>query len=126
MKILIVDDEQDVALLFRQKFRKELKSGEFELVFAFSAQEAIDYLKLNNAPQFIYVFSDINMPGMSGHELLEFINEHYPDISVSMISAYGDRENFEKAVNSGAKDFFTKPIDFNLLKEKIRNLSINY
>lgn len=125
MKILIVDDEHDVELLFRQKFRRELRNGDFELIFAFSAQEALDFLNLDNPPKVVYVFSDINMPGMSGLELLEVINKNYPKICVSMISAYGDKENYERAIHSGAKAFFTKPIDFGKLKVEITKLLEN-
>lgn len=123
MKILFVDDEQDVEALFRQKFRKEIKSGEIELAFAFSGQQALDILGEENPPKFVYVFSDINMPGMSGLELLEEIKSRFPHIQVSMISAYGDSENYDKAMNSGAKEFFTKPVDFDSLKKEIAELA---
>lgn len=122
MKILVVDDEKDVEVLFRQKFRKELRRGDFELLFAFSAKEALDLLNHDSPPEVVYVFSDINMPGMSGLELLDIIKKDYSGISVSMISAYGDKENYEKAIHSGAKEFFTKPIDFNVLKDEITKL----
>jgi DNA-binding NtrC family response regulator len=125
MKILIVDDEKDVEMLFRQKFRKEIKSGELQLDFAFSGQEALDLLGADNPPKVVYVFSDINMPGMTGLELLEQIKSKYPEINVSMISAYGDTENYNKAINSGAKEFFTKPIDFDSLKAEIKKLINN-
>lgn len=119
MKILIVDDEKDVEMLFRQKFRKEIKSGEVELVFAFSGQEALDILSKEKPPEVMYVFSDINMPGMTGLELLDAVKTRFPEINVSMISAYGDAENYSRAKESGAKEFFTKPIDFNSLKQEI-------
>lgn len=122
MKILIVDDEKDVEMLFRQKFRKELKMYDLELVFAFSGDEALEILGSSNPPEIMYIFSDINMPGMTGLELLENVKEKYPQITVSMISAYGDSENFNRAMNSGAKGFFTKPIDFESLKKEILNL----
>ena len=122
MKILVVDDERDVEDLFRQKFRKEIKSGEIELAFAFSGQQALDILGEDNPPKFVYVFSDINMPGMSGLELLENIKSRFPHIQVSMISAYGDKENYNKAIKSGAKGFFTKPVDFESLKNEIAEL----
>ncbi len=120
MKILIVDDEKDVEILFRQKFRKEIKNDNLELNFAFSGREAIELLEKTIPPAVVYVFSDINMPGMTGLELLEIIKSRFPEIKVSMISAYGDSENHEKAMNSGAKEFFTKPIDFDSLKNEIR------
>ena len=123
MKILFVDDERDVEALFRQKFRKEIKSGELEFFFAFSGDEALNLLGSENPPNFICVFSDINMPGMSGLELLDAIKERYPVVQVSMISAYGDTENYNKAFKSGAKGFFTKPIDFESLKNEIRELA---
>ena len=122
MRILVVDDEKDVELLFRQKFRKEIKSKSLELVFAFSGQEALDILEKSNPPKVIYIFSDINMPGMTGLELLEQVKERFPNIKISMISAYGDKDNYEKAIGSGAKEFFTKPIDFDTLKEEIKGL----
>ena len=122
MRMLVVDDEKDVELLFRQKFRKEIKSKSLELVFAFSGQEALDMLEKSNPPKVIYIFSDINMPGMTGLELLEQVKERFPNIKISMISAYGDKDNYEKAIGSGAKEFFTKPIDFDSLKEEIKGL----
>jgi len=122
MRILVVDDEKDVELLFRQKFRKEVKSKSLELVFAFSGQEAIEILERSNPPNVVYIFSDINMPGMTGLELLERVKGKYPNIKVSMISAYGDTDNYNKAIKSGAKEFFTKPIDFVSLKEEIKGL----
>ncbi len=122
MKFLVVDDEKDVEILFMQKFRKEIRSGDIEMLFAFSGREAIKILESSKPPDVVYVFSDINMPGMTGLELLEIIKERYPKISVSMISAYGDSENYKKAISSGAKEFFTKPIDFGSLKEEVHEL----
>ncbi len=123
MKILFVDDELDVEALFRQKFRREIKSGELELSFAFSGDNALNLLGTDNPPKFVYVFSDINMPGMSGLELLENIKNRFPQIQVSIISAYGDNENYDRAIKSGAKGFFTKPVDFESLKTEIRELA---
>ena len=122
MKILIVDDEKDVETLFRQKFRKEIKNKELHLDFAFSGKEAMEILCKKDPPEVVYVFSDINMPGMTGLELLEKIKRRFPKITVSMISAYGDSENYNKAIKSGAKQFFTKPINFESLKKEIRQL----
>ena len=122
MKFLVVDDEKDVELLFRQKFRKELRKGLFELEFAFSGQEALEILGSKHPPDVVYIFSDINMPGMTGIEFLNMVKEHYPEIQVSMISAYGDQDNYEKAKESGAKEFFTKPIDFDSLKAEIHQI----
>ena len=122
MKLLVVDDEKDVEMLFRQRFRKEVRSGLIELEFAFSGQEALELLQTKEPPDVVYIFSDINMPGMSGLELLDKVKAQFPQIQVSMISAYGDNENYEKAINSGAKEFFTKPIDFSSLREEIQQL----
>lgn len=119
MRILVVDDELDVEMLFRQKFRKEIKNRGLELMFAFSGQEAIDMLEKYTQPSVMYIFSDINMPGMTGLELLEIVKARFPQIKISMISAYGDSENHQKAIDSGAKEFFTKPIDFESLKVEI-------
>jgi YesN/AraC family two-component response regulator len=123
MKILIVDDERDVEDLFRQKLRKEIRSGILELQFAFSGKEALDILASENPPKVVYVFSDINMPGMSGLEMLEIIKSKFPEIQVSMISAYGDEANFKKAMESGAKEFFTKPVNFENLKKEIAEIT---
>ena len=122
MKFLIIDDEKDVEMLFRLKFRKELRSGLIELEFALSGQEALEMLRMRQPPDVMYIFSDINMPGMSGLELLERVKTEYPTIPVSMISAYGDSDNYERAMNSGAKEFFTKPIDFDSLKMEIHDV----
>ncbi len=123
MKILIVDDEKDVELLFRQKFRKELKSGKITFEFAFSGNEALDFLRSKQPPEIMYIFSDINMPGMTGLDLLNRVKSEFPDIQVSMISAYGDKDNFDRAINSGAKGFFVKPIDFELLKDELDKIA---
>lgn len=122
MKFLVVDDERDVEILFRQKFRKEIRDGAIDLGFAFSGNEALELLRTKEPPDVMYIFSDINMPGMSGLELLKKVKELYPQIQVSMISAYGDAENYENAIQSGAKEFFTKPINFDSLKEEIRQI----
>ncbi|MCC5932630.1 MAG: response regulator [Candidatus Cyclonatronum sp.] len=119
MKILVVDDEQDVELLFRQKFRRELKKGLIELAFAFSGEEAMQVLASGEALDTVYIFSDINMPGMSGIELLEKVNQAYPEIKVCMISAYHDSEHYDQAIAAGARQFFSKPIDFTSIKEEI-------
>ena len=120
MKFLVVDDEKDVEMLFRQKFRKEIRNKQLELVFAFSGEEAMELLKSKTPPDVMYIFSDINMPGMSGIELLQHVKKNYPEIKVSMISAYGDSENYNRAIDSGAKEFFTKPINFDSLKEEVQ------
>jgi len=124
MKILVVDDEHDVQILFEQRFRKEIKGGEIDFIFAFSAEEALIYLN-NNEREAVLILSDINMPGMSGLDLLKHIKQKYhkPPPVVMMITAYGDAENFNMAKEFGADDFLTKPLDFNLLKEKLKNIN---
>lgn len=119
IKMLIVDDERDVELLFTQKFRKEIRNGEVELNFAFNANEALSFLKALNPFDLVVVLSDINMPGMTGLELLKIIKTEYKDLRVMMITAYGDEKNYQNAISTGADDFLSKPVDFNLLKEKV-------
>jgi CheY-like chemotaxis protein len=121
MKILVVDDETDVQALFEQRFRKEIRSGEFQFAFAFSGEQALNYMQ-HNHHEAVLILSDINMPGMSGLELLREIKEKYetPPPVVMMLTAYGDQENHDQAMRLGADDFLTKPVDFNLLKEKLK------
>lgn len=121
MKILVVDDEQDVQVLFQQRFRKEIKSGEMDFAFAFSGEDAISYLN-DHEHEAVLILSDINMPGMSGLDLLGHIKQKYhkPPPIVMMITAYGDAENYNTAKELGADDFLTKPVDFTLLKEKLK------
>jgi two-component system chemotaxis response regulator CheY len=124
MKILVVDDEADVQPLFLQRFRKEIKNHEVEFDFAQSGEEALNYLKDKHS-EVVLILSDINMPGMSGIELLTHIREDFPmppPPVVMMITAYGDEENYKQAMDKGADDFLTKPLDFNLLKEKLKTL----
>jgi two-component system chemotaxis response regulator CheY len=123
MKILAVDDEKDVQNLFEQRFRKEIKNGEVQFVFANSGNEAIDYLDHHNNNENIFILSDINMPGMSGLELLQKIKEKFenPSPVVMMITAYGDEYNYKQAMKLGADDLLTKPVDFNVLKQKLKN-----
>jgi two-component system, chemotaxis family, chemotaxis protein CheY len=122
MKILVVDDEQDVKILFEQRFRKEMRGGEMQFVFAFSGEEALQFLKNDTSHEAVLILSDINMPGMSGLELLRHIKEehHEPPPVVMMITAYGDAENYNTAMQLGADDFLTKPVDFISLKEKLK------
>lgn len=124
MKILVVDDEQDVKTLFQQRFRKEIKSEELNFVFAFSGEEALKTLKTMHQ-EAVLILSDINMPGMSGLELLEHIKTGSikPPPMVMMITAYGDEENFNTAKRLGADDFLTKPLDFNVLKTKLKTIT---
>ena len=113
---MVVDDEADIKLLFEQRFRKEIKSGQVAFLFAFSGEEACDYLKSNGAENLNHILSDINMPGMNGLELLKWIKNNYPELKVAMITAYGDEVNYNQALEYGCDDYFTKPIDFSLLK----------
>jgi len=121
MKILVVDDEKDVQVLFEQRFRRETKNGEMEFAFAFSGEEALTYLN-SHEQEAVLILSDINMPGMSGLELLRRIKQEYhePPPVVMMITAYGDAENYNQATQLGADDFLTKPVDFTVLKEKLK------
>jgi two-component system, response regulator, stage 0 sporulation protein F len=112
--ILVVDDEEDVDLLFRHQFRREIRNGRVSLAFAHSADEAISYLRANPVHR---VFSDINMPGMSGLDLLRVIREEFGPLPVHMISAYADEGSVQHAAEVGATGFFPKPIDFDALKQ---------
>ena len=120
MKILVVDDEKDVQVLFEQRFRKEIRNKEMEFAFAYSGEDALKYL--NQMHEAVLILSDINMPGMSGLELLRHIKEkhHEPPPVVMMITAYGDADNYNIAMKLGADDFLTKPLEFSLLKEKLK------
>jgi len=123
MKILVVDDESDIKVLFEQRFRKEIKQAEFNFLFANSGEEALEILG-EDFHEAILILSDINMPGMNGLQLLEKIRKVYekPPPVVMMITAYGDDENYKQAMELGANDFLTKPLDFHLLKEKLKTL----
>lgn len=121
MKILVVDDETDVRTLFEQRFRREIRSGQFAFSFAYSGEQALNYLQAH-ASEVVLILSDINMPGMSGLELLRHIREEYaapPPPQVMMITAYGDQDSREQALQLGANDFLTKPVDFAALKAKL-------
>lgn len=123
-KILVVDDETDVKDLFLQRFRREIRNAEFQLHFANSGEEALSYLA-DHTSEVILILSDINMPGMSGFELLRHIREDFqtpPPPVVMMITAYGDPESQQQAVQLGANDFLTKPLDFAVLKQKLHDL----
>ncbi|MBD2040936.1 response regulator [Microcoleus sp. FACHB-672] len=122
MKIMVVDDEEDIQLLFKQKFRKEIKAGEVEFIFVLSAETAIDYLQNQGKACVVLILSDINMPGMNGLELLKIIKQNFSEIKVFMITAYSDEENYQIAKANGANDYIKKPVNFEILKEKIFSL----
>ena len=117
--ILVVDDEADVEMLFRQQFRRDLRAGRFTMEFARSAADALQYICDAGAASLILILSDINMPGMSGLEFLPRAKIVRPDVPVIMITAYGDADTKRKALESGAEDLFTKPIDFMMLRSEI-------
>ena len=125
MKILVVDDEKDMQMLFEQRFRKEIRNREVDFVFAFSGEEALNYLN-RHEHEVVLILSDINMPGMSGLELLKQIKQadYAPPPVVMMVTAYGDAENYNQAISLGADDFLTKPLDFALLRDKLK-LTVN-
>ena len=117
--ILVVDDEPDIELLFRQQFRHDLRAGRFTMEFAQSAPVALERITDAEGVSIILILSDINMPGMGGLELLPKAKALRPDVPVIMITAYGDAETKRKALESGAEAFFTKPIDFGALRSEI-------
>jgi CheY-like chemotaxis protein len=122
VKALVVDDERDIELLFVQKFRKEIRSGEFNFHFAFSGEDAVEFLSALNPVDVVLVLSDINMPGMSGFELLKIIRQKFPLLKVVMITAYGDDANKESSKQLGADGFVNKPVNFDELKHVIQEL----
>jgi CheY-like chemotaxis protein len=122
VSILIVDDEPDVADLFRQRFRRETRAGTYVLHFAASGEEALDRLSGEIKPQLIVILSDINMPGMDGLELLRVVKERRPELPVMMVTAYGDEERRRRAAEYGAMEFVTKPVDFDVLKTQLQQL----
>ena len=122
VSILVVDDEADVAELFRQQFRREVRQGHYVMHFAQSAEEALVKLEDGVQPELIVILSDINMPGMDGLGLLRKVKEQHADLAVIMVTAYGDDERRRKATEFGAAEFVTKPVDFNLLKQQLQQL----
>jgi CheY-like chemotaxis protein len=122
VSILIVDDEPDVAALFRQQFRRETRDGVYVLHFALSASEALERLANEIEPQLVVILSDINMPGMDGLALLQEIKKRWPELPAMMLTAYDDDERRRRAADSGAADFVTKPVDFDVLKTRLREL----
>ena len=117
--ILVVDDEPDVETLFRQQFRRDLRSGRFTMEFAPSAPAALVRAAKVADPSLILILSDINMPGMSGLEMLPKVRAERPDVPVIMITAYGDADTRRKALEGGAEALLTKPIDFAALRSEI-------
>jgi CheY-like chemotaxis protein len=117
--ILVVDDEPDVEALFRQQFRRDLRLGRFQMEFVLSADAALARAAEVREPSLILILSDINMPGMSGLEMLPKVRAERPDVPVIMISAYGDAETRRRAIERGAEGLLNKPIDFTLLRHEI-------
>jgi len=117
--VLVVDDEPDVELLFRQQFRHDLRAGRFTMEFVQSGPAALQRIADATGVSIILILSDINMPGMSGLELLPKAKAARPDVPIIMITAYGDAETKRKALESGAEALFTKPIDFGALRSEI-------
>jgi CheY-like chemotaxis protein len=117
--VLVVDDEPDVEALFRQQFRRDLRAQRFVMDFAISANDALARIAATIEQSLILILSDINMPGMTGLEMLPKVKEIRPDVPVIMITAYGDPETKRKAIEGGAEGLLTKPIDFTLLREEI-------
>src|SRR5438309_4843865 len=120
--ILVVDDEPDVADLFRQRFRREVRQGDYVMHFAMSGEQALERLAGEIQPTLVAVLSDINMPGMDGLQLLAEIKRRFPDLTVMMVTAYGDNERRKRAAEYGAAEFITKPVDFDRLRTQLRNL----
>lgn len=123
MKIMVVDDEEDIKALFLQKFRREIKKGEIDFFFVFSAEEALAKLEHEDPNCLILILADINMPGMNGLELLKIIKQKYSHLQVFMITAYGDEKTYKLALENGADAYIDKPLDFKVLKQKINQLS---
>jgi CheY-like chemotaxis protein len=117
--VLVVDDEPDVEALFRQQFRRDLRAQRFVMDFAVSASDALSRVAGNSEQPPILILTDINMPGMTGLEMLPKMKEIRPDVPVIMITAYGDAETKRKAIESGAEGLLTKPIDFTQLRAEI-------
>ena len=122
VSILVVDDEADVAELFRQQFRREVRQGVYVMHFSQSGEAALKMLAEGIRPELVVILSDINMPGMDGLTLLREIKKRWPDLPVMMVTAYGDEEWRCLASEYGAAEFLTKPVDFDALKAQLRQL----
>jgi two-component system, response regulator, stage 0 sporulation protein F len=122
VSILVVDDDPDVAELFRQRFRRETRQGTYVLHYAASGAEALDRLSGEIEPELLAVLSDINIPGMDGLQLLAEIKQRRPDLPVMMVTAYGDDDRRRRAAQHGAAEFITKPVDFEHLKAQLSQL----
>lgn len=122
VSILVVDDEADVAQLFRQQFRREVRDGRYAMHFAASVEDALALLSNGIEPTLIVIMSDINVPGMDGLTLLGEIKRQFPELPVMMVTAYGDDERRRRATELGAFEFVIKPVDFTHLKERLRQL----
>jgi CheY-like chemotaxis protein len=123
VSILVVDDEPDMAELFRQRFRREARDGTYVIHFANSGEGALEQLTEGIEPTLIVILSDINMPGMDGLTLLGEIKNRFPELPVMMVTAYGDDERRRRATDLGAFEFVTKPVDFEALKAQLRQLA---
>lgn len=119
MLVMVVDDEADIQVLFQQQFRKEIRSGEVAFHFAMDGAEALKLLHGDLGTNLVLILSDINMPGMSGLELLRAIRVDHPNLPVIMITAYDDESTYQEAMDSGANDYIAKPIEFHTLKQKM-------
>ena len=124
--ILVVDDEPDVAELFRQRFRGETRRGDYALHFAESGEHALQQLRDGIQPEVVLILSDINMPGIDGLQLLHEIKRDWPHLSVMIVTAYGDDERRLKAAEEGAIDFLSKPVDFDYLKQRLRTFTSSF
>ncbi len=123
LHVLVVDDEEDMQWLFRQHFRKEIKANTLSFHFALSGEDALTHMRSLQRADLVLVLSDINMPGMTGLELLKRLKEEFSGVPVHIITAYGDEQNYRSALQFGADGYLTKPIDFSELKQTIVGLT---